>query len=172
MNLMPRHRKSNKRHTDWLHSRAFQCYLLSRPSAPVITPVQTSLQCDAGLSDGPSHPSLCLYHWLQRSAHMFAFHIVTAAYCKSDSLLQPGFILYLCLLSPRRIFMRPWSSIRPQTGDYCELPFSLSVSLIQAAVDWWVSQWFYLQLLLHLLPINVCIYHNKVFQCVCLADKL
>lgn len=156
-NLMPRHRKNID--TDWLHNRGFSV-LFTVLAISDNSSLSRVMQTDSQM--GPSHTYLSLCHWLLSSAYLFAFHIVTTVYCKSDSFFQSWFILWRCLLSPDRIFIRPcMSSIRACQVITADFPF-LCLNLCHSCNR---SRLMSLTLSgclksLHLLPIVSCIHHH------------
>lgn len=109
-------------------AEAPRCDLLFWPSETVITAAQTSLQCDA---DGftvwwvhPTHLSVFVIGCLALLTCLF-FTSLQQHIVNQTLLCQPCFTLWLCLLSPDGIFMRP--SIlhqRPDISDHCGLPHS------------------------------------------------
>lgn len=104
-------RNSNKKTgTDWVY-RAGYLLFWHRPKY-----LYTVMQTDG------SKPLMCLP--LSLAAFLCSLvcfsHRYSAGHCKPSSLLQPHFILWLCLLSPDRIFMRPF--ILHQSLDQFWLP--------------------------------------------------
>lgn len=108
-------------------AEAPHCDLLFWPSMTVITAAQTSLQCDA---DGytvpwvhPTHLSVFVIGCPALLACLF-FTSLQQRIVNQTLLFQPCFILWLCLLSPGRIFMRVINPPSAPGHRWCGLPNS------------------------------------------------